>query len=245
MGPTTEELAIFDEVSALGQKLWDRSKQVDGLTTDPKMLSVMLYRRLWSNHRGYIVLYKERLNLESDIILRSGLEAGICIAANFRLREHFVALMRADAAFTVAGQIKLHRADGDADMVREGEANLRMLTQGLPNGMKPAKLDWATLASHGGVDRLYGFYRMLSGISSHVTGVSLLRGVVVDDSDSLQQQWTQIGRKMHPMMMAGATLQGSLIHGGMLDDDEIVRSALELTGRMNVISLEWPGAETP
>jgi hypothetical protein len=35
----------------------------------------MLFKRLWSNHRGYAVLWNNRLQTESDIILRSGIEA--------------------------------------------------------------------------------------------------------------------------------------------------------------------------
>jgi hypothetical protein len=148
--PTSEELAIFDDISRLGASLWEKSLDVVGLNTDPKMFSVMLFKRLWSNHRGYTILWNNALHLEADILLRCGLEAAICIAANFKLRDGFVGLVRQDAASTVAGQIKLHRDNSDVEMVREGEAMLREMQAHLPPGTKAARLDWKSLAEQGG-----------------------------------------------------------------------------------------------
>ena len=42
--PTPEELAIFDEISQIGATLWKKSKQTSGLSTDPKMYSIMLFK---------------------------------------------------------------------------------------------------------------------------------------------------------------------------------------------------------
>lgn len=242
--PTSDELAIFNEISQLGASLWAKSLEVEGLSSDPKMFSVMLFKRLWSNHRGYAVLWNNGLNLESDIILRSGLEAAICIAANFRLRADFVRLMRQDAAFTLQGQIKLHRNEGDSELVREGEAVLRNLQARFPIGSKAAKLDWKSLAEQGGVPELYSWHRMLSGVSSHVTGLSVLRGVIGAPDDGMaetQSEFRGLTRKMHLMMMAGATLQGSMLHAGMIEDEAQVQAALALTHRMDGLSLIWPG----
>lgn len=44
--PTRGELAIYDDISKLGERLWDISTAIEGLNTDPKMFSIMLYKRL-------------------------------------------------------------------------------------------------------------------------------------------------------------------------------------------------------
>lgn len=242
VAPTADELALYDEISQTAEGLWAKSTQISGLNTDPKMFSIMLFKRLRSHHRGFTLLWNERLYTDADILLRAGIEAAICIAANFELRERFVAMMRSDAAFTLTGQIKLHRAAGDRDLVRDGEATLRDLQRGLSS--KAAKLDWADLAEQGKIPQLYTWHKMLSGVSSHITGLSLLRGVVSDDqSTQLQSELKALTRKMHLMMMAGATIQGSILHAGMIDDADTVEHALSLMNRMSALSWDWPGVE--
>lgn len=241
---TTDEKIIVDEISKLCAELWARSEEISGLNTDPKMLSIMLFKRLWSHHRGFIVLWNAGLYLEADIILRAGLEAAICIAANFNLGTEFVGIVRQDAAFTVQSQIKLMREGGEEDAVREGEESLRMLQAGLPDGVKAAKLNWSYLADKGGVPQLYGFHKHLSGVSAHVTGLSLMRGVIAGErSAELNVELTALAKKMHVMMIAGATLHGALLHAGMIDDAASAKSADALITRMNDLSFAWPGVE--
>jgi hypothetical protein len=241
-GPTNEEVRLYNDITQLAGELWDKSLQVTGLNTDPKLISIMLFKRLWSNHRGYTFLWKGSLNLESDIILRSAVEAAISIAANYVMRGAFVTLLRQDAAFTLQGQIKLHRESGGLEFVRDGEAVLRGLLSSLPTDTKAAKLNWQMLAQEGRSPQLYDFHRMLSGVSSHVTGLSVLRGVVgADGSTDLNDELSALTRKMHFMMMAGTTLQGSLRHAGMLDDLPAAEQALALTERMDALSWHWPG----
>jgi len=243
MAPTQDELAIFNDITRLGESLWAESLKISGLNTDPKMFSIMLYKRLWSNHRGFALLWNNSLPLEADIVLRAGIEAAICIAACFKLGDGFLTLMRQDAAHTVMGQIKVHRANDETDLVRDGEATLRDLTAKLPEGTRPVRLNWQSLARDGGAPQLYDWHRMLSGVSSHVTGLSVLRGVVSDGSNSteLQSELRGLTHKMHLMMMAGATLQGSMIHAGMIDNLAHVEAALALTKRMDSLSMLWPG----
>lgn len=241
VAPTPDELSLYDGVSGIASSLWAKSTEISGLNSDPKMLSIMLFKRLWSHHRGFTLLWNAKLYTEADILLRAGLEAAICIAANFELRESFVSLMRSDAAFTVMGQIKLHRAAGDTELVRNAEAALRDLQAGL--SAKAAKLEWATLADQGKVPQLYAWHRMLSGVSSHVTGLSILRGVISDSSEELQDELRALTRKMHLMMMAGATLHGSMLHAGMIDDAEAVEATSKMMDRMNALSWAWPGVD--
>ncbi len=236
---TQAELAIYDEISRLAIGLWDASKNVSGLNTDPKMFSIMLYKRLWSNHRGFTILWNEGLLLEADIVLRSGIETAICIAANFRTGADFIQLLRRDAAHTLQGQIKLHRANGEHDLVKEGEETLRDLQKRFGPGEKAERLNWKSLADQGQVPQLYDFHRMLSGVSAHVTGLSVLRSLAGEGADALRLHT----KKMHLMMMAGATLQASMIHAGMIGDVSNVEAASELTDRLNAISLSWPGVK--
>lgn len=239
---TQAELALVNEATALASELWEKSKLVSGLTTDPKMFSVMLFRRLWSNHRGYVLLWNNRLQLESDIILRSGIEASICLAANDTLREEFVALMHGDTIATLKGQIKLHRDEGETDLVRDGEGTLRDMQARHPTGVEAVRLNWEALAKAGGVAQLYGWYRMLSGLSSHVTGASVLTGVTSADGREPRLELQRLQRRMHLMMMLGATLQGSMRHAGMIEDREAVESSLSLLTRLDEMSKSWPGA---
>lgn len=150
--------------------------------------------------------------------------------------------MRQDAAFTLTRQIKMHRANDAGELVSTGEGVLRDLIATLPDGFRAAKLDWRDLAEKGEVPQLYDWHQMLSGVSSHVTGLSVLRDVVNSGEKmlSLQARLHGLTNKMHLMMMAGATLQGSLIHAGMIENEQLAGQALELTHRMNVISADWP-----
>lgn len=201
----------------------------------------MLFKRLWSNHRGYVVLHNSRLQLEADIVLRSGIEAAICLAANYHLKKDFVTLMRSDTAYTLQGQIKLHRREGATELVRDGEEQLRGLLARMPGGTKPARLNWQALADDGLVPQLYTFHRHLSGISSHVTGMSVLKGVVDlgDESLALQKELSTLSRKMHLMLMAGATLQGAMLHASMIGEEQIASDAKSLSDRLDTLSKSW------
>lgn len=242
---TNEELAIYDEVTQLGASLWDVSLKVVGLNQDPKMFSVMLFKRLWSNYRGYMLLHNNAFSLEADIILRAGLEAAICIAANYELPDEFVVLIRSDAAFTLKGQIKMFREIDSTDLVKKSEAALRSLMANLPEGIKPAKLNLRNLAKIGKISDFYNAYRQLSGVSLHTTGLSVLNGVV--DADSSENSKIVIKDRLnskiiikdHLRWMVGATLQGSKWHAAMIDDDEHFHAAKKLIGQLNVISMKW------
>ena len=230
------------EISGLGESLWAKSEQVTGRLTDREMLSVLIYRRLWSNHRGFVQLWRNALPTEADIILLSGLEAAICIAANRKLGSDFGVRLRQNAAFTVTGQIDTHRAHGDAARMAEDEKVLHELMVGLPEGATAARLDYGTLAQEGGVPRLHEWHRQLSGVSSHVTGVSIIYGMS-DETEKvsrMQARWRELSNRMRPMMMCSATLTGSLHHAEVIESARHLEAARELAARMNEISAQWP-----
>jgi len=200
---TADEVTFVNDLGAAGAALWEVSTHVVGLTDDPRITSVKLYRRLWSNHRGFVLLWRAGLQLEADIVLRSALEAAICIAANHALQAEFAALLRGDLVATIKSQIKRWRDDGDAELVRDAEAELRRQLAGAP--ARPHAFDWKELAEVGGQPTLYGFHKGLSMMSSHVTGFSLMHGVVGADGDGAgdQEQLLAMRRKVHLMMLAG------------------------------------------
>lgn len=244
--PTAEELAIYDDISHLALDIWEVSKTISGRFTDPKMMSVVLFKRLSSNHQGFTSLWNSKLYLEADIILRSGVEAAICIAANFSMRDDFIMLMRQDAAYTLRGHIKLYREDNDTEMVSDAEAHLHALQSTMPEHLKPDRLNWKKLADAGGQPILYNYHRHLSSVSSHVTGASVLRGVIDDEGgelDAAQKELKGIALKMHLMIMAGATLHGSLLHSGMIENVELVERPNALINQLNALSMEWLGVE--
>lgn len=240
MEPSPEELAICDEVSHVGADTWTATMALEGLNTDPMMFSAMIYRRLWSNHRGFLVLWKANLLLEASIVLRSGLEAAICLAALPVLGKDFIALMKKDAAYTVQRQQRKLLEDGDEAAAHEAGAHVDMLLSLLPEGSKPACLNFKTLAETGGVPPLYSAHRLLSGTSSHVTGLSILQGAVSDEASiALQDELSGLTRRMHLMYMTGATLHGIALHSQIIGAAELMDKANALIGQMNEISQGW------
>lgn len=238
---TTDEQSLFNDITSHAGNLWRKSVKITGRSDDPKMFSIMLFKRLWSNHRGYIILWNSDLQTESDIILRSCIEASICLAANYELRDQFVELLHGDAIFTLKGQIKMWRDEGSMDMVRHSEAVLRDIESRFCGDAKPARLDWKSLAEAGRVPDLYGWHRMLSGLSSHVTGASILAAVAPADGPNPAAELAPLQRKMHLMMLAGATLQGCLRHNGTLDDEGACAETVALLTRLSSLSWDWPG----
>jgi hypothetical protein len=62
-----------------------------------------------------------------------------------------------------------------------------------------------------------------------------------DGMEEMQSEMHGLTRKMHLMMMAGATLQGSMLHAGMIEDEAQVQAALALANRLDGLSMTWPG----
>ncbi len=229
---TPDQIALYDDVSKFGVGLWQATPQA-GNFHNPKMMSGVLFQRLWSHYRGYAALLNAKLHLEGDIILRAGVEAAICIAANFHLKDEFVGRMFGDAVHTVTRQIIQHRDDEDTDMVREGEATLRVLRAKMPDGAKAAALSWKDLAKDGQVPQLYGWYKMLSSTSSHVTGLSIFRSVEDDHTAAAVSELRALMRQMHPMMMVGAMLKGSFLHALMIEREDLAEASLVLARRLD------------
>lgn len=235
MKPTGDELQLFDDITRLTEDLWKETADAAFLNSDPRAFSCVLFKRLRGHHRGFGLLWLNRHALEADIILRSGIEASICLAANYVLKDGFIRLLKQDAVATIQGQIKVQRDDLGGGFTSDAEAMLRHLRSELRGDEKAAKLNWQTLAEQGEVPQLYNWHRMLSGLSSHITGLSIITGFASTEADDV----AALQNRMHFNMMAGATLMGAMRHAGMLDSLDHAQRALDLFDRMAVVSMLW------
>lgn len=234
-----EERVLVDDLTAMATKLWAASKNLGVLNTDPRAVSLMLYSRLWSNYRGFLLLWKAGHSLEASIVLRSALETSICISANYVMREGFYPLLLGDLVATLKSQIKRWREDGFEGLVAGAEEHLRAVLPRAPENARAFK--WQELANAGGVRELYGYHKELSMVSSHVTALSLMRGVICVDGagEQLNRQLEELNVPMHIRQMMIAILIGAKFHAEVIEAQEQVTEIAELEQRLNAVSARW------
>lgn len=236
---TDEERALVDDLSQAAVDLWSASKRLEVLNTDPRAVSLMLYSRLWSNHRSFLILWKSEMMLEASIILRSALEASICLAANHVLREDFYKLLLGDLVATLKSQIKRWRENGFQDLVVDGEKQLRALANRVIE--KPRAFNWKELADISGQQQLYGYHKQLSMVSSHVTGLSLMRHVGGTDEvdEHFHGQLRELHVPMHIRQMMIALLIGAKFHAAMIETPDSIAMFAALEKRLEKVSNGW------
>lgn len=232
---------MFNEATRLTAALWETSRKIQGCNSDPKMISIMLYRRLHSHQRAFAVLYNEHLNIDADNAVRGTLEAAICIAANFHQEGGIWHQLRLDAIKTLIGQITMFKDMGLKDLEIEAERQRREFMKGLPEGSKGEKLKMDGLAAIGQVPDLYRWYRQISAVSTHVSGMSILRGVVPGGSPDVPDPITTLTRRLYPFWQLGAVILASRLHASMIEDDASEIVAADLVRRLDERSAElWP-----
>ena len=171
-------VAVVDRLGSLTNELGARCEGVEVQSDDPFLYSVMLFLRLRTNLRGYMLLWHDGSYLYADILLRSMVECAICLAAISAMGADFIEQLRADAASSLKGAIKVWRDEGFMELVQGGERHLREVF-GAASDEASGPLNWKELAEKAGHPRLYNMHRMLSMASAHITGLSLLR--MIDD----------------------------------------------------------------
>ena len=238
--PTKNEIELFDATTALARRLAAQSAKVAGVFTDTKMMSNMLYHRLWGHHRAYRLLWDKRLYIEADMVLRAALEATISIAANHKMGHDFIELINQDVAATVKGQIKVARERGGIEAIKSGEAILRRHKARSGTQKEPKKLNFEDLAQMTELSPLYVLHRQLSGLSSHVTGLSLIRGLQSPSLQETQDRMNAAQRQGHFTMMANASLKAIQLHAEMVGEQDISHEAVELVYRSISIALGLP-----
>lgn len=240
---TTEDSKLFNDTTALGKALWEKSSKIEGFNTDPKMVSIMLYRRLWSHHRAFALLYNAHLNTDADNALRNSIEAAICIAANFRQPDGLWHQLKSDAIKTLVGQINIFKEFGWKELEQHAEAHRRELVKGLPDGQKGEQLKMDKLATAGEVPELYRWYRQLSGTSTHVSGLSILRGIVPGGTPDVPDPITLETRRAYPFWQIGCTIIASRMHSAIIEDLDSMGVAIELTTRLDERSAQLWGSD--
>lgn len=238
---TFDEKCFMDDLSAFGQALFSHSCTVEAQVGTPKAVSLMLFNRLWSNYRGYVVLWKAGHTLEAQIVLRAAIESTICISANAEMGEAFYSLLLGDLAATIKKLIKIWRDMDAGDLVKSYEARLRSLPAGTPE--KPTTFSWDELAKAGGMSRLYEQHRFLSATSSHVTALSVMRGVTAGEGsgEALQSALLDIEGANGPMLACCALLIGCKYHANIVGSNDFCAGAAALESQFSVLSARWHG----
>lgn len=228
---TPNERAAFTKITQLAADAWAVTNGTEGHPLDPKLISSLIYKRLWNNHLGFGYLWTARLPVEASILMRCGVEAAICLAALRVDPEAFIGLLKRDAAFSAKKQRAALVATGGEAAGADVDDFIATLT----GGARPAPLVWADLAKAGSVPQLYEVYSVLSSTSSHVTGMSIVEGatggkVMSDHRDDLIEM-----TKQRPVQMAGTTLLGVASHARTLGNVDLMNRAADLLGEVNQI----------
>lgn len=230
-----EELALYDAVTELGMSLWSISAPIKGMSNDPLMISVVLFKRIYTNHQAFTLLWKNGLYLEAEIVLRSALEAAICIAANRIIRADFEQLIRVDAAWTVSNQAKKFRKAGNDSMAEDAEETLESIKSRLPQNTKLANLSWDSLAEQGEVPDLYLMYKVISGFSAHIGGFSMQRDIVAANLPDHEAVLNGNERRQYLLWMTAAMLAASSRHAEMVGALKDLETAIALNTRLAAV----------
>jgi hypothetical protein len=161
--------AALGEIAVIGNSLGEATLTVEGVGDDPKVISTLLYWRATGHFRTFTMLWHADQILECEIILRSSIEVAICLANLDIRRGAFISELTDDVSATMTGQVKMMRKAQFAF----SEAIAADWAQELAS--KGKRLDLEALAKQAGVDDLYAYHRVLSGIAAHITGVSICR----------------------------------------------------------------------
>lgn len=197
----------------------------------PRAVSLMLYQRLWSNFRAFDALWSAGCMLEAQIIIRTAIEAAICLAANEKLQGDFYAMLLGDLAATLKKMVKLWRSIDAPDLVSKYEARLRSLPAGTPD--QPSAFIWEALAKATGNQLLYDRHRFLSATSAHVTGISLMRGVTAgEEAEKLQIEFQEIDKQSAPLFMGCVFMFGARVHAHVVAAGALAGTADALNGRL-------------
>jgi hypothetical protein len=230
---------LYDDLGDLCQRLWDRSTALIGLSVDPKMVSTQIFIRVYGHARAFSLLWSNHLNLDAEIILRSAIEAAICLAHLEARRAEFVADLRSDAAFTTRGQIPLWFYNDDRAAAKARAQSHEVFGQRTSLGQQHTKLDWKTLASDAGIPDLYAFYKHLSGTRAHITGLSMI-GDAVEVGVNGQEEQVRLLRRLQResalRMMCGALQISCNRHARLAEFTALEGESTSMMNRMATLS---------
>lgn len=237
---SSEWVKILNDLGDLIDRSWKLSRQEIGTTTDPRMVSIQIFRRLKGHRNAFALLFNDNLNIDADIACRSAIEASICLINLNSRREDFVRDLRSDAAFTINGQIQIWFELGSDDQKKASEEMPKIFGARRDDGEKHTPLRWKSLADQAGLPELYRWYKNLSGGSVHVTGLSLTMDTLPLGVDGLESKVQDIRyiREINSLAMAcGAAQIGCSAHANTLGYEEIEQESDAILIRMGKIDM--------
>ncbi len=228
--------ALTDEVQHLCLSLYAMTKDRVGLTTDPAMYSLVLFKRALGHLQAFSLLYGDKLYLDADGCARNAVEVAICLGKLVVRRQAFIDDLRSDAAATTKGQLPIWR-DAEPALAREAIDSTRSIFgDRRDDGTKHAKLSLSNLAEGAGLSRLYNWHKHLSGTRVHVTGLSILDNIVVVDDLPHEQtvnRYQQLNRSMALATICGASAISCEAHAKVHGAEELRDQAAGLMRRMS------------
>ncbi|RRN64293.1 DUF5677 domain-containing protein [Caulobacter sp. 602-1] len=214
--PYTALEAALGDIAAIGNSLGDASTNIRVTGDDPKFLSLALFWRACNHFQAFTMLWKAKLYIDAEIIVRSSIETAICLANLNARRMDFMNDLIADLSHTMGGQMKMLRR-GQFDFTDEVAAQW---AEELAS--KGARMDLETLAKGGHVDNLYAFHRLLSAFAVHITGMSVGRHCPFGDDDDgwskTLEATKEADRRRSVLWMLTAMTATLLAHAEIIDD---------------------------
>jgi hypothetical protein len=238
----TQLVGAFNALGDLTEAIWKSSTAKVGLTTDPRMVSIQLFRRASGHTRAFSLLWGHELIDDSAMMARAMAEVAICVA-NLKARPlEFVAELKSDAARTVSGQIPIWYQDEAERQKAQAEMRTTFGAYG-NNGGRHQSFDWKTLAAQADVTELYDWHKHLSGTAVHVTGLSLMNSPEFAEDDEGHHRWLRQRTKWLVLGMMNFSLaRVCRDHAEILAFDEYRAAAARVVSDLDLI--EFKAEET-
>jgi len=232
----TEWAALTNEVRRLCVDLNAATKDRVGLTTDPAIYSLILFKRALGHIHAFSLLFNDKLYLDADGCARNAVEVAICLANLAARRTAFIDDLRSDAAATTKGQIPIWH-DADPALARDATDSMqKIFGDRRDDGTKHPKLSLSDLADGASLSRLYTWYKHYSGTRVHVTGLSVLADIVALDDDEHEQTldtYRRLNRVMALATIGGASVISCEAHANIHGADELRDRAAGLMRQMS------------
>lgn len=223
---------VLDDIGALIDGAMARSNNTEGMTHDPKIVSIFLMRRLRGHRNAFATLTNANLHLDAEIVLRAAIEVAIYLGNLNARREAFVEDLRSDAARTLKGQLPLW-FDTDPEFSEEAADGFNLLFGATrADGGKHTPFKWSSLAAQAAMPELYRWYKHLSGTSVHVTGLSVFMNDYLDDR---VMELRRLRRVQGLALICGAAVIGSRANLAIMGYDDLDAGAADLMVRMAAV----------
>ncbi len=170
--------AIAEKTSdALNRCVARAMESVRGTSASPKVIATLIAARAAGNFQGALLLLSRGMVVESRTLVRSCVEASICLAALYDTPDEFSDLLKIDDHSSRRSQAKFildHKLVSDGAELDRLQALVRTLEKG-------SNLPIRKLAEAGAYSKLYLYYKMLSHDAAHISARALRRHMLSSD----------------------------------------------------------------